>query len=49
MEEHRASGVDFFKRVVYEMGEGNCILFWNDPWSGHLPLKDLYPALFVFI
>lgn len=29
------------------MGEGNRIQFWCDPWSGHLPLRELYPDLFA--
>ena len=27
------------------MGEGHRIRFWYDPWSGPIPLKDLYPDL----
>lgn len=29
------------------MGKGNRIQFWCDPWSGHLPLRELYPDLFA--
>ena len=28
-------------------GKGHCIRFWYDPWSGPIPLKDLYPDLFA--
>ena len=29
------------------MGEGHCIHFLYDPWSGPIPLKDLYLDLFA--
>ena len=29
------------------MGEGNRNWFWYDPWSGHLPLRELYPDLYA--
>ena len=29
------------------MGAGHHIQFWYNPWSGHPPLKDLYPNLFA--
>ena len=29
------------------MEEGHHICFWYDPWSGSIPLKDLYPDLFA--
>ena len=38
---------NFFSHVVYEVGEGNRIRFWHDPWSGPTPLKELYPELFA--
>ena len=28
-------------------GKGHRIRFWYDPWSGPIPLKDLYPDLFA--
>ena len=33
--------------MVYAVGEGNRIRFWHDPWSGPIPLKELYPELFA--
>ena len=35
------------RQVLHDMGEGHCIRFQYDPWSGHTPLKDLFPNLFV--
>ena len=32
---------------MYNVGEGNYISFWHDPWSGHTPLKELFPLLFA--
>ena len=28
---------------MYVVGEGHRIRFWHDPWSGHIPLKNLFP------
>ena len=36
-----------YSNDAYEVGEGNRIWFWYDPWSGHLPLRELYPDLFT--
>ena len=33
--------------MEYAVGEGHRIRFWYDPWSGPIPLKDLYPDLFT--
>ena len=33
----------FFGQIVYVVGEGHRIRFWHDPWSGHIPLKNLFP------
>ncbi|KAJ0716027.1 putative reverse transcriptase zinc-binding domain-containing protein [Helianthus annuus] len=35
---------DYFKGLV---GNGDCILFWLDPWLKDKPLKDLFPNLFA--
>ena len=37
----------FFGQVVYNVGEGDCISFWHDPWFGSNPLEDLFPNLFT--
>ena len=34
-----------FRSVV--VGDGSRILFWHDKWTGDVPLKSLYPQLFV--
>ena len=28
-------------------GDGSCILFWHDKWTADVPLKILYPQLFL--
>ena len=38
----RAGVENFFGQVVYDVGEGQRIWFWHDPWCGHTPLKDLF-------
>ena len=43
----REGAKKFFGQIVYNVGEGNCISFWHDPWSGHTPLKELFPLLFA--
>ena len=43
----RKGADNFFSHVVYAAGEGNHIRFWHDPWSGPIPLKELYPELFA--
>ena len=42
-----AGAESFFRQVVYIAGEGHHIRIWHDPWSGHAPLKDLFPDLFT--
>ena len=37
----------FFGQIVYNVGEGDRISFWHDPWCGSNPLKDLFPNLFT--
>ena len=32
--------------MVFVLGECNQIRFWYDPWSDHLPIKDIYLDLF---
>ena len=29
------------------VGDGSRILFWHDKWTGDVPLKSLYPQLFL--
>ena len=29
------------------VGDGSRILFWHDKWTGDVPLKNLYPQLFL--
>ena len=29
------------------MGEGCRVSVWHDPWSGPIPLKELFPAMFA--
>ena len=43
----RAGVKSFFRQVEYVVGEGHRIHFWYDPWSGPIPLKDLYLDLFA--
>ena len=43
----RAGADSFLRHVEYVVGEGNRIHFWHEPWSGPIPLKDLYPDLFA--
>ena len=33
--------------VHYEVGDGSKVLFWHDVWCGELPLKVLFPELFI--
>ena len=41
------SHVGYVGHVGYVAGEDNRIRFWHDPWSGPIPLKELYPELFA--
>ncbi len=38
---------DFLKQIEFSVGRGDRIRFWNDKWCGVMPLKDLFPLLFV--
>ena len=40
-------GGTVFSHVSFEIGDGTCIRFWHVRWCGNLPLKVLYPDLFV--
>ena len=42
-----AGAESFFEQVVYIAGEGHRIRIWHGRWSGHAPLKDLFPDLFT--
>ena len=37
----------FAKHFSIVVGDGSRILFWHDKWTGDVPLKSLYPQLFV--
>jgi hypothetical protein len=37
----------FAVHVRYEVGDGSKVLFWHDVWCGELPLKTLFPELFL--
>ena len=37
----------FFSQILYNVGEGRRVSFWHDPWSGPIPLKELFPAMFA--
>jgi hypothetical protein len=37
----------FAHDVRFEVGDTSKILFWHDVWRGDLPLKTLYPELFI--
>jgi len=33
--------------VIYEIENGSKVLFWHDVWCGEIPLKILFPELFL--
>jgi hypothetical protein len=33
--------------VRYVIGNGSKVLFWHDVWCGEIPLKTLFPELFL--
>jgi hypothetical protein len=37
----------FAAHVRFEVGDGSKVLFWNDVWCEDLPLKTLFPELFI--
>ena len=37
----------FFGQIMYNVGEGCRVSFWHDLWSGPIPLKELFPAMFA--
>jgi len=37
----------FAAHVRYEIGNGSKVLFWHDVWCGEIPLKTLFPELFL--
>ena len=43
----RAGDESFFRLVEYVVGEGHRVRFWNNPWNGPIPLKDLYLDIFA--
>ena len=36
----------FFSQILYNVGEGNRVSFWHDPWCGSTPLKELFPSMY---
>ena len=43
-----SEGWDTFARhFSFVVGDGSCILFLHDKWTGDVPLKILYPQLFL--
>ena len=43
-----SEGWDIFtKHFSFVVGDGSRILFWHDKWTGDVPLKILYPRLFL--
>ena len=38
---------NFAKHLSFVVGDGSHILFWHDKWTGNVPLKILYPQLFL--
>jgi len=38
---------DFAAHVRYEIGNGSKVLFWHYVWCGEIPLKILFPELFL--
>ena len=43
-----SEGWDTFARhFSFVVEDGSCILFWHDKWTGDVPLKILYPQLFL--
>ena len=43
----RKGAESFFGHVLYALGEGFHIQFWNDSWSSPTSLKELYPEQFA--
>ena len=37
----------FAKHFSFVVGDGSRILFWHDKWIGDVPLKIMYPQLFL--
>ena len=37
----------FAKHFSIVVGDGSRTLFWHDKWTGDVPLKNLYPQLFL--
>ena len=36
----------FFSQILYNVGEGNRVSFWHDPWCEPTPLKELFPSMY---
>jgi hypothetical protein len=43
----RAGWKDFSHHISYKVGDGSRISFWHDIWCGALPLRQLFPTLFL--
>ena len=35
------------EQITFSAGRGDRIRFWMDKWCGDIPLKDLFPLLFL--
>lgn len=38
-------GTDFFLRSRFAIGNGVRVRFWQDPWNGENPLKQLFSGV----
>lgn len=37
----------FQKGICYNLGDGERIVFWSNIWCGNMPLKHLFPAIYL--
>ncbi|PWA69020.1 RNA-directed DNA polymerase, eukaryota, Reverse transcriptase zinc-binding domain protein [Artemisia annua] len=40
-------GIDLFALCIRKLGNGVSIRFWEDVWSGNLPLKAVFPRIYM--
>ena len=41
-------GLFFSRHILYDIGDGSRVKFWQDRWCGETSLADRYPNLFRF-